>query len=269
MSCGLSTSLQKWATDWTTRLRGPCVRADFLAICTRNILVTKWGFFISLFMSIGYRLKTFYRLAGLGGNIRSKSPGIQGAIYFHRKGYAHPNFYVGQAVDLNQRILREHSMPSEQEKKDIIHCTVMKDPNWSDPYWIVLTKEIIRGPKAQILWDVLKLLACLIFQTLSAKTLKKWLPPNSHIDHSNVNLNNKCLIEQARLENSNEYVFLNESSDPWVRSYIEARGFEHVSEEKRAEFFEKTRKIRAVKRLQSFQHFLRGVALDICTSGKI
>jgi len=30
----------------------------------------------SFFMSIGYRLKMFYKLADLGGNIRSKSPDI-------------------------------------------------------------------------------------------------------------------------------------------------------------------------------------------------
>ena len=85
-------------------------------------------------------------------------------------------------------------MPSEQEKKDTLHYTIMEDPDWSDSYWIVVTKEITRGPKAQILWNVLELLACLIFQTLPAKTLKKWLPPNSHIDHLNANLNIKCPI---------------------------------------------------------------------------
>ena len=62
---------------------------------------------------------------------------------------------------------------------------------------------------------------------------------------------------------------MNESSDSWVRSYIDARGFGHVSAEERAKFLEKTRKTRAVKKLRSFQHFLRGVDLDIGTSGKM
>ena len=70
-------------------------------------------------------------------------------------------------------------------------------------------------------------------------------------------------------ENPNEYVYLNEPSDPWVRSYIKARGFGHVSAEKRTEFVEEARKIRVVKRVQTFQHFLRGVDLDIGTSGKM
>ena len=64
-------------------------------------------------MSTSYRLKIFCKLADLGGNLGSKSPGIYGAIYFHRKGYAYQKFYVVPAVDLNQRIIRKHSMPSE------------------------------------------------------------------------------------------------------------------------------------------------------------
>lgn len=125
-------------------------------------------------------------------------------------------------------------MPSEHEENDTLHYAIMKDPDWSDLYWIVLTNETSRGPKAQILWNVLELLACLMFQTLPAKTFMKWLPLISRIDHPDANLNIKCPIGPSRPKNPNEYVLLNESSDPWVRSYVKSRGFRHISAEERA-----------------------------------
>jgi hypothetical protein len=76
-------------------------------------------------------------------------------------------------------------------------------------------------------------------------------------------------LDQPSPKISNEYLFLNESSDQWVRSYVESRGFGHISAEKRAESLEKTRNSRAQKRVQNLQNLLQGVDLDIGTFGKI
>ncbi len=116
----------------------------------------------------------------IGGD--RKIPGL--AVYLHviskRDDFEHFFLYAGQSMELAIR-LAQHDSPQFRSKYPSLHSYVMELEGMVSDY-VIFAENIPAASEHQSrILNILEMFACLIFQTLDPKDLKKYLPEEAEL----------------------------------------------------------------------------------------
>ena len=168
-----------------------------------------------------------YRFLALGGDIYDNGPGIYMHVIWDKANSARFYLYIGQSLAISERIKR-HLDPWYRKKHLSLHYFVLDSIETELRFVILTQKQTGKPPIPGLLLNLLEMWACVLFQTLTVRGLREYLPENTKLVAPGIHLNVALPLHQrlAEEENDQEQAYrafsgLYHSNDPTVRCYYQ------------------------------------------------
>jgi hypothetical protein len=125
----------------------------------------------------------------IGGNIFQENAAVYLHLIWLKSNARRFWIYAGQADDVNQRINYEHSDPTYRKRRHSLHYSIFDPEIMDDAYVIIAEGFETVDNDAWFFKNLFEMGGGLVFQTIRATDLRRWLPTNASCPSPGQHLN--------------------------------------------------------------------------------